>query len=302
MQLSRGEKLTDHTALALMLISEPSDNMYDAVVGPIKLIVTDSKEHNAKVAAVHALGVATFFGGASLDETQSIMDFFLEIIESDGEMVEASDSGDVVTAALEEWGFLATQLEDMEETSEEPMDAFIEQLESSDINVQIASGENIALLFEKSYTEREDDEEPPPPPEDDDEEEAEDPNMIKRYTVYRRQDQLTHTLEGLATASSRRMSKKDKKSLHSNFADILNSVEHPTRGPRYSNAIDIETGRPYGSRMMITVGGKSQMIIDKWWKLHRLKALRRILQGGFLVHYADNEVVFDTLPVMLRGE
>jgi hypothetical protein len=44
------------------------------------------------------------------------------------------------------------------------------------------------------------------------------------------------------------------------------------------------------------------MVIDRWWKLMRLKALRRILQGGFLVHYRDNEVIFDTLPVAVVGD
>jgi len=38
------------------------------------------------------------------------------------------------------------------------------------------------------------------------------------------------------------------------------------------------------------------MKIDKWWKLHRLQALRRVLGGGFVVHYEDNEVIFDSLP------
>lgn len=285
----------------MILITEPSDHIYDAVVQPIKTIMLESQDQMAKVAATHALGIATFYGGASIDETQQNMDFLLEIVESDGAMVEADDNGEVVTAALEEWGFLATTLDDMEETSEEPVEAFVEQLESSDVGVQIASGENIALLFEKSYTEREDDEEPEPQ-NGDDEEEEDHSNMVKRYTVYRREDQLKHTLESLSKLSSRRMSKKDKKSLHSNFADILNSVEYPARGPRYSNAIDAETNKPYGSRMTVGVGGKNQMIIDTWWKLHRLKALRRVLQGGFLVHYADNEVVFDTLPVILRGE
>lgn len=288
-------------ALALVLITSPSDSIYDAVSNPFRHIISDSQEMNAKVAAIHALAAATFYGGASLDETQNVMDFYLEIVESDGESIEAGDHAEIVTAALEEWGFLATQMDEMEDTVEEPMEAFVEQLDSSDVHVQIAAGENIALMFEKSYTEREDDEEP----EEHDEDEEEDPtavNMVKRYTVYRRVDQLEHKLSALSSASSKRMSKKDRKSLHTNFADILNSVEHPTRGPRYSNAIDQDTGKPYGSRMTVGISGKSRVIIDKWWKLHRLKALRRVLQGGFLTHYEKNEVVFDTLPVMLEED
>ena len=84
--------------------------------------------------------------------------------------------------------------------------------------------------------------------------------------------------------------------MHANFADILNTVEQPSRGPRYQKAIDQETGRRYGSRMSIRIHKTGSMKIDKWWKLHRLQALRRILGGGFVVHYEHNEVVFESLP------
>ena len=230
------------------------------------------------------------------------MDLFIEIVASDGHFIDAPDDADIVTAALEEWGFLATQLEEMEEGSEEPMEAFVEQLESTDVNVQVAAGENIALLYEKSYSEREEDEEAAPRDDNGDDDDGQDPtavNMVKRYTVYRQEHQLIQLLESLSKASSKRMSKKDRKSLHTNFADILNSVENPTRGPRYSTAIDAGTNKVYGSRMKVSMGAKNTVTIDKWWKLIRLKALKRVLQGGFLIHYEDNGVVFDSLPVVL---
>jgi len=282
------------------IITDPSDTLYDAVYQPLKRIISASESIPAKTAAIHTLGTATFFGGASVEETQDIMDFFLEIIESDGHAVEADDDGDVVTAALEEWGFLATQMEDLEDATEPAMEAFVEQLNSSDPNVQIAAGENIALLYEKSYTELEEDEEAPESSdEDEDEEDAgppDGPKMVRRYNVYRREDQLKHTLAALATVSGRSISKKDRKSLHTNFADILHSVENPTRGPRYSAAVNHETGKRYGSRLTVRINRVGEMRIDRWWKLQRLKALRRVLQGGFVRHYEFNEVVFESLP------
>ncbi|KAI4744023.1 IFRD domain protein [Aureobasidium sp. EXF-12298] len=287
-------------ALSLLIITEPSGSIYDAMIRPLKGIISSSESSSVMVAAIHTLGIATFYGGVGLDETQEIMDFYLEIIESDGHSVEAADDGNVVAAALQEWGFLATQFEGMEDTSEEPMEAFVEQLESSDASVVIAAGENIALLFEKSWSELEEDEEPERKAEEDDEEES-DPTakgMVKRYTVWRQEHQLKHTLSALAQAHGKRISRKDKKELHSSFADILSTVEHPTRGPRYSNAIDQYTNKAYGSRMVVNIG-KNSMSIDKWWKLHRLQSLRRALQGGFIVHYEDNQVVFDSLPVEL---
>lgn len=287
-------------ALAMILVTDPSETLYDAVSGPVKTSLMDGQHLAAKIAAIHVLSIATFYGGASEEETENVMDFFLEVVSSDGANVEEADNADVVTAALEEWGFLATQLEDMEETTEVAMDAFVDQLDSISVPVQIAAGENIALLYEKSYTEAESDDEPEESDPDQEARNGHSPAMVKRYTVYRQQHQLAEKLGELAKASSKRLSKKDRKQLHLTFSDILTTLEKPTRGPRYSTALDPD-GREYGSRLRVTVPGGT-MKIDTWWKLHRLNALKRLLQSGFLVHYEHNQVVFDTLPVMVESD
>ncbi len=255
-----------------------------------------------KAVAIHTLSAAAIYGGASDSEIEEIMDDLLEVIESDGEAAGAADSGEVVAAACEAWGFLATSIDDLEDKTEIAMDAFVEQLESSSVAVQVAAGENIALLYEKSYTEREDDDAPASASDEEDEYGfAVDTSYVKRYEVYRQKHQLEQTLSQLATESSKRITKKDRKTLHTNFADILNTIEHPTRGPKYQKAIDQETGLRYGSRLTVRIHKTGIMKIDKWWKLHRLQALRRILGGGFVVHYEDNEVVFDSLPIMIAA-
>jgi hypothetical protein len=231
------------------------------------------------------------------------MTLFIEIIESDGASVDAQDEGNVVIAALEEWGLLATEIEDLEEQTEAAMEAFVEQLESADSGVQIAAGENIALLYEKSLTPQEEDEDVEVGEDRDDPEHVQDgQKMVKRYTVWRRQDQLLHTLDDLASVSSRRISKKDRKALHSSFADIRNSVEKPTRGPAYSTALHEETGKAYGAgRMKVRINKNVEVSIDKWWKLQRLNALRRTLQGGFTYHYDQNELVSTALPFSMSA-
>jgi hypothetical protein len=288
-------KLTFIIAIALTIITTPSETVYDAIFQALKHAYTDSGSHGVKAVAIHALSTAAIYGGASDTEIEEIMDDFLAIVESDGDSVGAADSAEVVAAACEAWGFLATSIDDVEDRTEVAMDAFVEQLESSDTSVQVAAGENIALLYEKSYTAREA-EDGPASDEEDEEGYAIDSTQVKRYEVYRQKTQLEHTLNQLATESSRAIAKKDRKTLHTNFADILNTVEHPTRGPRYQKAIDQETGRRYGSRMTVRIHKTGTMKIDKWWKLHRLQALRRVLGGGFVVHYENNEVVFDSLP------
>lgn len=285
--------------IALILVTDPSETIYDAVHGPFKGVINDSQYPEAKIAAIHALGVATFYGGASEGETEEVMEFLLDIASSDGAVIEEADNAQAVVAALEEWGFLATQLEDVEDLTEAAMDTFVDQLDSSDANVQIAAGDNIALLYEKSYTEAESDDEPEEA--DDDEERNPGPRMVKRYTVYRQTHQLQQQLEALAKASSKRISKKDRKNLHLSFKDVITTVEKPARGPRYSTALNDE-GREYGSRLKVSIGRNNKMTIDKWWKLHRLNGLKRLLQGGFLVHYEFNQTVFDSLPVIIEDD
>ena len=289
----------------MTLITSPSDAIYDAASTLLRRTITDSSSIPTKSAAIHTLGTCTFYGGASEDEILDNMTYLLEVVSSDGHFISAADEPGPVVTALEEWGFLATLIEDLSSETEDAMEAFVEQLGSSDPAVQIAAGENIALLYEKSYTPPEDNE----VLSDSDEDIIEDPDaapgapkLVKRYDAYRRTDQLLHTLGDLAKLNTRSLSKKDKKSLHTNFADILNSVENPTRGPRYQNAISHETGKRYGSRMAVRIHRDGVMRIDKWWKLMRLKGLRRVLQGGFVTHYERNGVVFESLPIMITAE
>ncbi|EME46483.1 hypothetical protein DOTSEDRAFT_42993 [Dothistroma septosporum NZE10] len=282
-------------SLALILVTDPSEDIYDSAESAIKHIINESEYSGAKVAAIHALGIATFYGGASVEETEEVLELYLDIVSSDGAVIDETDNGQVVVAALEEWGFLATQVEDMEESTETAMDAFVEQLESSDVGVQIAAGDNIALLYEKSYTEAESDD----GPDDDDAPDADGIRMVKRYNVYRQSHQLQQILERLTRESSKRIAKRDRKQMHTAFRDVLATVEKPTRGPRYSTALD-EDFREYGSRLKVPVPGGGEMTIDKWWKLHRLNGLKRLLQSGFMTHYEFNQTIFDSLPVIVE--
>ncbi|RDL38095.1 ARM repeat-containing protein [Venustampulla echinocandica] len=301
MESSEKETCLALRAIALTLITNPSETAYDGLYQPLKRAYTDSEFHSVKATAIHTLSAAAVYGGASDSATEDAMDDLLEIIESDGTSVAADDSGEVVTAACQAWGFLATFVDDLEDKTEPAADVFVEQLDSSDTTVQVAAGENIALLYEKSYTPREANDEPASDGDDDDESATIESHFVKRYEVYRQKHQLQHTLSQLATESSKRIAKKDRKTLHVNFADILNTIEHPALGPRYSMARDPD-GRMYGSRMTIRVHKAGIMRIDKWWKLHRLQALKRLLGGGFVHHYQDNEVVFDSLPIMIQAD
>ena len=44
---------------------------------------------------------------------------------------------------------------------------------------------------------------------------------------------------------------------------------------------------------------KSGLLIDRWWKLHRYNAIRRILQGGIRVHLEESASVAEALKEAL---
>lgn len=293
-------------AIELLVITSCDDKIYENTEPLLTRCIRDATSNAVKAAAIYCLGACTNFGGAGEEGILEQMTFLLDIIASDGQSIDAADDPTTVTAALHIWGFLLSEVDDFESESEEAVQIFIDQLESSDAGVQIAAGENIALLYEKSYTPQEDDDD-----EEEEEEEEEDehdstdlaggPKLVKRYNAYHNTPELERQLAGLATIHSKRISKREKKSLHSNFASILTTVENPRRGPRYNMAIDQDTNRRYGSTLTVKIGRHGIMSIDRWWKWVRLTALRRILQGGFAEHYFQgNRAVLDNLPVMMR--
>ncbi|KAE8350960.1 interferon-related developmental regulator-domain-containing protein [Aspergillus coremiiformis] len=292
-------------ALELLVITTFENTIYEKLEPILTRTIRDSTSNLVKGAAIHCLSACTIFGGAGEDAILDQMTFFLDIAASDGQSIDAADDPSSVTAALQEWGALAVEIEDLEGESEEAIQIFMDQLNSSEPSVQIAAGENIALLYEKSYTPQEDDED------DDSEDESEEeslsdrqgPKLIKRYDAYHNTHELEEQLQSLATIHNKRISKKDKKSLHSNFASVLTTVENPRRGPMYNTAIDQDTNRHYGSKLTVKIGRQGVMNIDRWWKWIRLNSLRRILQGGFAVHYYQgNRAVLDSLPVMVRQD
>ncbi|KAJ5662852.1 Interferon-related developmental regulator N-terminal [Penicillium longicatenatum] len=292
-------------AIELLAITASDDKVFENTEPLLTRTIQDSSSNAVKSAAIQCLSACTIFGGAGEDGILDQMTFLLDIVASDGQSINAPDDPLSVTAALQAWGFLAAEIEDFEDESEESVQILMDQLESGDSAVQIAAGENIALLYEKSYTPQEDDD-------DEGEEDSEDsdehetatngPKLVKRYNAYHNTPELERQLQSLAHVHSKTISKRDKKSLHSNFASILTTVENPRRGPRYNMAINQDTNRHYGSTLTVKIGRHGVMSIDRWWKWTRLTALRRILQGGFTEHYFQgNRAVLNNLPVMLRS-
>jgi hypothetical protein len=311
---SERETILALKAVAVTVITQPEDHYYDRISTTLKRTVTDSTSLPTKPEAIHCLGTTAFFGGADDTDTTDAMTFLLDIVSSDGNSVGADNDAATVIAALQEWGLLATEIDDLSEESQDLVEVFADQLDSAHVGVQIAAGENIALLYEKSYVssthdDSDSDDENDAAPDADEASFSDDEHQVQhdvphtKYTVYRNKALLHTKIEGLAKLSTHKLSKKSKRDLHSSFASILATVENPSLGPHYSKALNHETGGHFGSRKVVRLHRSGNMKIDRWWKWIRLGALRRGLQGGFASHYFEGNIaVLECLPVMIMSE
>ena len=296
-ETSEKETIMALKAVALTAITFSDNSIYETVSSTLKRATSDSQSLPVKAAAIYSLGICISFGGAGEEEMMDVMTFLLEIASSDGAFIDADDDADVVAAALNTYGFLATQVEDIEHESEDAVAAFLDQLDSDEAKVQIAAGENIALLYEKCYTPREvDDESSSEEESPEDESRGDHPPvqsyLIKRYNPYHNTIEVLDKVTALASLSTKSMNRRDKKTLHQAFASIALTVQEPRLGLQSNNA----------SKMVVRIQREGEMRVDKWWKLMRLNAIRRLLGGGFVNHYFEgNKQVLDALPMIMRG-
>ncbi|QDS70986.1 hypothetical protein FKW77_007537 [Venturia effusa] len=291
-------------ALAMAILTT-GEEVYEDVHQALRNRIQDDSSAAAQEAAIHTLGVAAYFGGGGIEGTEDTMDYLLDIIETDGEHIGAIDNGPVVAAALQEWGFLATQYSDLEGKTERPLECFENQLESTDLHVLQAAGENIALLYEQSYKRSTEDDDNNGSSGAEDEFEAGDFKRVhwrKAYDVYPGNEfGLKSSLADLSRSSARHLGKEKRKDLHKTFSDVLHTVEHPWRGPRFSTALDENMTAYMGHRLSVRYGRDGVMTVDRWWKLHRYEAIKRVVGPGFLTHYTLNQVVRKALPMGLKS-
>lgn len=275
-------------ALAVTILTNPTDTALDQHVTSLKSALEEDDAEEVKVAAIYTLAVTAMYGDGSTEAAEDMLQYIIEIIEGDGHTVNAPDAASVVVAALRSWGFIAAHLEDLSDQSEQAMEAFVEQLDSTDAYVQTGAGDNIALLFE---TARE-------------MEESSGEKMNFQYDPKRLAQKMRDISRG-----SKNISKRDRRHLKSDFSSIATGLERG-KGPGYSTA-GFPTSNPhtggsavnsahgedvneFGYRQTIVVGN-DKMTIDSWALSAKVEFLRVILAGGFPAHLAKNETVQEML-------
>jgi hypothetical protein len=133
-------------------------------------------------------------------------------------------------------------------------------LESSDNNVRIASGENIALIFETMRLFTKDDD---------------DTITTTTKLEYDNMDGLMHTLKDLSIESSRYKSKNERIEQKSVFREVFKSVE--------------QNERP---KQDIKIGNRT-LVFKGWAKILVFNAFRKSLGQGLQFHLKSNSLVKD---------
>lgn len=287
---SRTERLLAIRSLALTMLTCRSETIFGHVYEPLKQVCDNADEEDIMTEAIYALGIATTYGGGDESDGGKFLDYLFEIVESDGEYVGAHDNGAVVAAAIQVWAFVATHLSDVTDRTESAIEAFLEQLDSTNAEVQTNAGSAIALLFENHR----------------ESEEAAGETPTSEYNKHR----INTRISEIVKSSSKSVSKKNRKDLRAHFLSIVTSLERGV-GPGYSTA-----GRPAENPHDASGGPSDEfhefgyrdkirvrywiLTIDTWLAHTRVAVAKTILGGGWTTHYLENATVREMLePVDL---
>lgn len=275
-------------ALSVSAIVHTSDATFNQVVGALRPLCRGDAGEAVTVGALLTLAVVAIYGGALEDETFRILDFLVEIIETDGVAAQAEDSVAVVKAAMQAWGFIATHMEDLSDHASDALDTFVEQLDSSSVEIQGEAGANIALIFEESRTLEEEGGEP--------------------FNLRHDAGSLVRRMKELVRQTAKQASRKDRRQRRADLSSVVTSLELG-KGPKYSTA-----GRPAfnphtggqkmegrqefeeaGHRERLKFPDGSVIIIDSWSLAAKVSLLKDLLKGGFITHLTRNIVLREDL-------
>lgn len=284
--LTARERLLSLQAFTLTLSTSEEVEIFETGQQTIRQIIADDDDEDCEVYAIYALGFAVLYGGGSEDLALDVLEYLVDIIQTDGESVEALDSAPVVSAALRAWAFVASHVADYSEVADVAMDAFVEQLDSGDAEVQTAAAACIALVFESSRKH---------------EEEVGEPFQLP-YDPHK----LLGRLNEIAKHNPKSVSKKDRRGLRESLNSVITSLERGV-GPGYSTAgFSVQrgeqpTGKPnedgvveFGYRLKLRLGN-FVATIDSWSLLSRVDMLKFFFGGHLLRHVFDNPVVAECL-------
>lgn len=259
-------------------------NAYAETKGTLRAILTDDDDTDCCTWAIYSLAAVTVFSGKDVgqDNVAETLAFLHEIIASSGGSIEAEDNEHVVITAILCWCFVASYADDLSEFADDTLDAFVDQLDSSDLETQAMAGSGAAFILEAARLHKEETDE----------------ELGLSYSAER----LLPRIRQLGKLSSKFVSRKDRRTLRNSLVSVATSLERGV-GPDYSTALlnpDDPNSRDgeaeYGYRKQLRFD-THRATIDTWALSFRVDVLKVIFRGSlqrFAFDY-ENENVAECL-------
>ncbi|KAH7326222.1 interferon-related developmental regulator-domain-containing protein [Stachybotrys elegans] len=281
------ERLLNLQAYCLLVGTAEDLDVFESGFKVLKQIIIDEDDDDCRSQAIIALCMTVLYGGGGEEAALELMEFFIDVVQSDGESIQAYDNGPIVAAIIQGWAFTASHVSDFSDYADVALDAFVDQLDGGDSDVQAAAAFCIALIFESSRSH---------------EEETGEPFQLG-YDPHRLADRVGELLK----VSAKSVSRKGRRELRENLVSVMTSLERGV-GPFYSTALyipDKESHVPasqmndngqaeYGYRGKIRIGNNVAKITT-WSLLARFNVMKSIFRGGLHKHIFANPVVMECL-------
>lgn len=228
-----------------------------------------SKPAVVRAEACFTLGMLCFIGCEDTQQEAKCSGLFAQLFTSQATSSNSSGSGthsdDVVVQALTAWGLLATTkavqtLATALYTSTVPL--LMPLLDSKSVEVRLATGEAIALLYAARHALEEAGE-------------FEDSDNDCEIDV----DAVIGSIEDLASDGKRSRGKSERKKQRSLFREVLRTIE--------DNHVPHES---------VTVDGTKHRF-EGWDIVLQLESFRRCLQSGLTLHMTENQLLQDIFGV-----
>lgn len=281
------ERLLNLQAFCITVGCVEDLEIYEGACTTLKQILLEDDDDECRVWAIYGLAMVVLYGGGVEEAALEVMDYFIDIIQTDGDSIEAQDNVAIVAAALSGWSFVASHVDDYSESADGAMDAFVDQLDSSNIQIQSNAARCIALTFESSRSHEED--------------------TGKPFQLPYDPQKLAGRLNEIAKMSSKSVSRKDRRELRDNLLSVVTSLERGL-GPFYSEARYVpEPGQTvaadqmtadgdyeYGYRYRLRLGGR-MALVDSWSLYCRVLMMKTLFRNGLEKHVLVNPIVTECL-------
>ncbi|KAJ2895941.1 interferon-related developmental regulator-domain-containing protein [Zalerion maritima] len=284
-------------AFALVAVTFGADESLLSHKSLLKAIISsDTAAETTKAFAMYALTCTIRFSGSSDKEPMdSLLEYLLEIVESDGAFIEAHDSALVVGAAMEAWAYIATFC-DLHSHSINAMEAFVDQLDSDEASIRIQAASNIALMFDISRILEEEAKE-----EADKNEDPDASNMLDLYDDPHKVAQKIRSLSRIRPSNT-----KEKHATKGKTMEYAATSMELKVGYGYDTTTSWGRELPDGGVVMkdkrvhqgyseVVKIGELRLVVRTWAEWSRVCFLRKLLGSGFVPHFYDNDRVSDDL-------